>query len=37
MKDRYTITTKHGVKICLGPGPEGIRKKLAEVLAHELP
>jgi len=37
MKDGYVLVTRHGVEIRLEPGPEGIRKKLDEVLAHELP
>lgn len=40
MKDPYgyVIVTKHGVAIHIEiPDPEGIREKLAEVLAHELP
>jgi hypothetical protein len=37
MKDGYVIVTKHGIEIRLEPGPEGIHKKLDEVLAHGIP
>jgi len=33
----YALITKHGTEVHLDPGPEGIRKKLDEVLAKEIP